>query len=1090
MISIDEKKNFKTFNKWFNQVVEQVKPSVIVGIARGAIRLLQLQGIEQDYPSIPIISNEALPFIPDSGINSKRILLFDDSVIFGSTMSQIRDYLIKRNAIVFCSAFVIDRFNFFGEANRRYKNAKPSIYRDIPLRFKHRLWPNEIRRHHGILVSSILQMPNHYNLDFPTYSLIMPKYSKGDIPIIIDLLKKSEIYKDILDVSTAVSVAHDIYRYTGILMPFVWGIFSSRSFACRSFSKFRITFIPNHGEIKFTPLPQLMMEDGIKFEDMNFENKTLISFWEMLNPPYKVDDHFYPQALFRLLTSFVAIIIGKFTIKQSTIALQKKFSMNDIKIYQSDVQYVLGLENSKTLKKIFLQCDEYDLYPETVEDFRGQYFKNGIPINSHIYEGIVQKWKELPYLKPQLGETNYEFLGKIFLTLRAVTDSQECREKNPSYYRLEKCLSFEEILELLKKECDIDKITHEGLTIAMDMCVDNGQAVPKVIKQNSKWIRSFYSGENEDDQNLKQFKNSLCHAYKEFLDNKKYYLTPFDFHKLCTTLKNLFPHLPISTRFYTRGVCAYVGQSETELISWLTDNKYGPFKLATKDKKKIIQLNPKYKPVISSTWSRKDSRDFYDAFEYISKSFIKLSSNAKLLISTCRTHRHAYNAVAVEAHNWISNKDANFFDILSEIKHNLYMTNKISSKALISLYWCIIYISEARKKYNIFHREFGKLVDEIKKEFEKQGHAASRFWRFMIEEKGGMLDDSEDDEISYRFELLIPLIKQISRITAYTTRLLINLELTSEVELESKFKSENIPFQGDEFKWLNRNTLLTNAREYNADIKNKEIPGLSIVKTELPLDNLPVKMDDSNNEWFSEQLAIIEKCSTEIGDSLKKYCQRYEVVEGDFPFSPDDSRRVLEDGGVETTYDATYILTMDIIGSTDSIQTNKFKDVINSRIRSFNSPHLFFEMTGNDAFVVCSEDVNVLWDIANSVRIEGERFRKSVGRLDGTRKALSFGKVNITENDNGSFEIRDADTPHILPRAFSLLDGIDTSCEKNPELRNSLIIIDRLQKEQFKQLKNVDYNPEKLVTFKAKHFEGKCYIVDLRSIMKKTEEKF
>lgn len=918
----------------------------------------------------------------------------------------------------------------------------------------------------------------------------MPKYSKGDIPIIITLLKKSKIYTDIIDVSTSISVAHDIYCYTGILKPFVWGIFSSRSFACRSFSKFRITFVPKNGEIKFTPLPQLMMEDGIKFEDMNFENKTLMSFWEMLNPPYKIDDQFYPQALFRLLTSFVAAIIGNYTLKQSTITLQKKFSIDDIQIYESDVQYVLGKENSIALKKIFLKCNELDLYPETVEDYSGQYFKNGLSINSKIYKGIVLKWKELPYFKPQLSETNYELLGKIFLTLREVTDSPEFREKDSSYYRLENCLSFEEILKLLKKECDIEKITHEGINLAMDMCVDNGQAVPKVIIQNSKWIRSFYSGENEDDQPLKQFKNSLFHAYKEFLDNKKVYLTPFDFHKLCTTLKSLFHYLPISTRFYTRGMCAYVGQSETELISWLTNNKYCPFKLATKDKKKVIELNPKYKPVTSSTWSREFSRNFYDAFEYISKSFIKLSSQAKLLISTCRTHRHTYNAVAVEAHNWVSQKDANFFDILLEIKNNLYMTNKISSIALTSLYWCIIYISEARKKYNIFHREYEKLVNEIRKAFEKQSQAASRFWKFMIEEKGGMLTDFKDDEISNRFELLIPLIKQMSRITAYTTRLLIELKLTSEEELESKFKAENIPFKSDEFKWLSGYTLLIAAREYNADIKNKEIPGVSIVKTELPLDDYSTQVGALNLDWFSGQLAMIEKCSTEIGNSLKKYCPKYEVAEGDFPFSPDNSKRVLADGRIENTYDAIYILTMDIIGSTDSIQTNEFKDVINSIIRSFNSPQLFFEMTGNDAFVVCSEDVNVLWDIANSVRIEGERFRKSVGRIDGTRKALCFGKVNIIENDNGSFEIRDAETPHILPRAFSLLEGIDSSCVNNPELRNSLIIIDRLQEEQFKQIKNLDFNPEKLVTFKAKHFEGKCYIVDLKSKKNKVELDF
>ncbi|MDI6890841.1 MAG: phosphoribosyltransferase [Thermodesulfovibrionales bacterium] len=106
---------FGDFNNWFASVIEEVKPALVVGIARGAIRLLQLQSASLLLPNTQIISHHALPFISDSEIKSKRILLFDDSVIYGSIMSEMRDYLSKRGAIVFCAAYVVDRFNFYGE---------------------------------------------------------------------------------------------------------------------------------------------------------------------------------------------------------------------------------------------------------------------------------------------------------------------------------------------------------------------------------------------------------------------------------------------------------------------------------------------------------------------------------------------------------------------------------------------------------------------------------------------------------------------------------------------------------------------------------------------------------------------------------------------------------------------------------------------------------------------------------------------------------------------------------------------------------------------------------------------------------------
>lgn len=53
---------FQDFLPWFEDLVFLTKPDLIVGIARGAIRLLDLHSISIEYRSIKIVSNSALPF--------------------------------------------------------------------------------------------------------------------------------------------------------------------------------------------------------------------------------------------------------------------------------------------------------------------------------------------------------------------------------------------------------------------------------------------------------------------------------------------------------------------------------------------------------------------------------------------------------------------------------------------------------------------------------------------------------------------------------------------------------------------------------------------------------------------------------------------------------------------------------------------------------------------------------------------------------------------------------------------------------------------------------------------------------------------
>ncbi len=566
-VNIDGIEPFADFNDWFALVIEEVKPTLVVGIARGAIRLLQLQKAHHILADIPAVSDHALPFIPDSQIRSKRILLFDDSVIFGSTMSTIRDYLSERGAIVFCASYVVDRTSFYGETERGSNAlAKPSKYHNIPLRKKHLLWPSQIRKHHDILIRSILQTPSHYNLDFPTFCFEIPEYTAADIPYLTRLLHRTDIFRGIFDVSTAAASQHGVYRYTALFEQPPVHLFPTNGLSYRRDSKARITFIPRLSKIQLTPIPQLAIDDSMLYEDVKFADETLQLLWDKLHPPCHREDPFYHPALFRLLTSFVAIIMGEVLTKQIALALQGEFPLEEITLIEDDIKFVTGEENLQILRKIS-------------SDFR-----------------------------------------------------------------------------------------------SLDV-----SAIPPI----------------------------------------------------------------------------------------------GP------------------------------------------------------------------------------------------------------SDAII-------------------------VHDE-------------------------------------------PVDSDLLRVT----------------------------------------------------------------------------------------LETVKKCFNELRTSLKEFCPEYEVTEGDFPFSPDSSKRVLPDGSVEKILPDVYILTMDIIGSTDSQQTNECKDSVIDIFRRFRQhASLYFEVIhfeeiGNDAFVVCSEDPTILWDIATKIKVEGERLIKPGERFEGTRKGLSFGEVRVVEALDGRMRITDASTPHLLPRAFGIIEGID-----------------------------------------------------------------
>ena len=442
-------------------------------------------------------------------------------------------------------------------------------------------------------------------------------------------------------------------------------------------------------------------------------------------------------------------------------------------------------------------------------------------------------------------------------------------------------------------------------------------------------------------------------------------------------------------------------------------------------------------------------------------------------MSTCKTHRHTYNAIAYEAHAWAYKGRFNFSNIAAICSLDNAKIRSVSDDILNNLYWCIQYITESQKKYHIFHSSFDKLKAKIDSAFRKLGNPYLRFWQLMLSPK---LTQDTQAEIESRFRLLMPIIHQMQTLTSYTVQFLIKKSLISRDLLARKFEMEGLPLTSHLFSWLFKDRISQTAKRYNAMIEKHRVPGLSIIKTKLPEIGYDYNYE-STSASRNSYLESIATCYQELNKVLGLYCPEYDVLEGDFPYSPSNSPRLRCDGTIEILFNNAYIMTLDIIGSTNGQQTNDLKMSILTLLNNLTKPNLYHEVTGNDAYIVCADEPFVLLDIAMAIQMEGERLRIKGLRFGGTRKGFSFGTVKVIKYPDNKIAIMDATIPNIIPSSFYMLSAIEAS-KSAEDIWNSLIVVNGYISNNYDQILQL-FKPAKSIKLSNKHFFGKCLVFNL-----------
>lgn len=1052
---------FDDFRLWFEQVVDEVRPALVVCIARSALRLMQMHHVEDVLKDVAVVTQFTLPLLPDEAIDGRRILVFDNSVIYGSTLSGTHDYLVSRGGIPTCATYIADSASFYGDGPGLF----PSPHAVLPIRVKHRLSPALVVQHHDTVIQSILRTSLDYNPEFSSTTFLLADSDAATAAILPLVLGQHPQVRRIADVSSAVSVGAGVHKYSLLLRGCSVPMFASANVAVTEHSKGRVCFDRQTNGLRLTSLAQVILKHGTDPSEVEFADATVNGYWRRLRYARRPQDELWPQAVFRLITAVASTVLNARLARPIPRLLDDHYRCQPGQFNLSDLSVVITDDNAVILSELFAALVECPA--ESTSAVR--------PVTSalispsrrsrderQLADSISQLWSRKPLLAPVPGESSYEALGKTFLALHEVTDSDDLRKQNPRASRLRVGLSISTVLELFSEQ----GLTHspDDLSVALDVCIDHGQAVPRVLRDDHLWYRAFYSGENRNPIDPLQCKGLFHKAYSAHMGEKasRPRLTPFLFNKLCAVLKDVVPRLPISTRFKTFGKVAYV--ESDDIVEWMTSSRGAPYRLERLDAKDTLIPNPHFVSAVEPSWSPQESRDFADGFSFVATAFESASTDEVLLISTCRTHRHSYCAMAAEAHQWIGSVRG-FSDFIDEIDAALQQGSG-RSETLTRLYYCCRYIDEVSKKHSVFASRFERLRGSLKTRFTRQGSAATRFWEHFVVGKD-LLNGAVVPEIEDRAKLLLPLVALMRWLTAYSARIL-DSSASDDDGLAGAFRRHGTSLERDDYSWVLQGSARDAAVEYNR-CRSALLAGGSVLLT-------PIQVPDpSSVGTLKDALPNIRQCYAEIRSAVLQLCPRYQVEEGnEFEFAPDCTRRILSDGTIERYLPDQYVLALDVIGSTDSDAGTQLKNSVLAILDGSAAQGVRFATAGDDKFVACHSSAKVMWDLAVAISVDGAML--SADSMMGTRKGLFFGGVTLQTKPDGRILLIDTATPHVIPRAVGTIDGVKKSELAKQCGDNAVISVDQFAAQRaVRDLSLTLENAEK-VEVSAKHYRASCYV--------------
>jgi len=577
----------------FANVISDVSAGAgcVVALARAAPRLLALAGFTSE-PERPIVCEYTIDFLPATWFKGRKVLLFDDTINYGSTMHDVRSRLETAGADVECFAAVVDQNTFLGElsANNTTQVAGPSPFVEgLRADWFQKLGTQDVQLFHNAEVRAFRTLGKPYTLDFPIFNLPLLPATREFGPAALAKLLGDDPSTPFFHPYSYETAERELYSITLPLRPSVLTqllVAPASVITFQPHSKVRLYFDYDCLMLRFAPMVQV--HTGRDIELASFCDAAGQHLWETLRA-HVLESDFCDDSKRRMIALHRAFVFA-FSVAAGRLlwasvlrpALQGLTSDSDPTLCEADTSLLFGPSLGRQVVQVAgVKMPVADSVVGSLIGFdaedTGQVEENSTRRQAsdptlcqqllayRLRDGAVPTWR------PDPASCAVENVGSLLPYLRRVIDTDQ-RGTTQSASRLQRGLSFDDLYILLN--ANGATCTIPDLSFAVDILVDGGMLVPQLVFHSSTGLvtRSFRSGENDASDPTLQLKSIVHKLLTDRQSSGDPTLSEKAFSKVFAILKLLHHrHLPIALRLRTYGVEPFM--DDAVLREWCRDHR-------------------------------------------------------------------------------------------------------------------------------------------------------------------------------------------------------------------------------------------------------------------------------------------------------------------------------------------------------------------------------------------------------------------------------------------------------------------------------------------------------------------------------------
>ncbi|MEM2980552.1 MAG: deaminase [Thermoproteota archaeon] len=529
--------------------LKKERPDYILALSRKGPRLLELLRIlDMWLENIPIISEKALDFIPPRELQGKKIIVFDDIIILGTTVKDLLSKLVKKYDVdIKLVCLAIDKetikLDNDGKGNYWVEVLKNGEKKRILLDYKVPLSKDERFLYCNEIVRSFIFLNKSYDMDYPIFYASLR-------PDIISSLVGQSMQDKAYDLTTIYQANNGYCRYTFIPIQKykIDKLFSNlfKKFSlCPQIYKVRVYFDEETNKAALVPMVTFgidskLLEEEI-FSGFPYYNNLIDKARKLVSESKEfIESEDTRRPLYRLFWYLVNYLYGlSFILRNLGIKeCFASFSVFQI-LHHQDLFYLFGPSFTRTILD-FLDSYFTQTISELENSFNDKIFSSQVherpsPKNRNQTafdeerEELYEKIKS--YLTGHLS-SNDALTNQIATIFEALYECVELETQQQAKVgitgveskRLGVGFNYNQIKEiLLERHGIISQATDEmdlKFSLALDFLVDAGIQIPIFYYRKDGFFERAYRY-GEDEFSAKRYGYTVASVVKNLFDYMK-----------------------------------------------------------------------------------------------------------------------------------------------------------------------------------------------------------------------------------------------------------------------------------------------------------------------------------------------------------------------------------------------------------------------------------------------------------------------------------------------------------------------------------------------------------------------------------------